>query len=345
MNEIRVPETLTVSPLKHLVRSLDSGITSNPQEIGSEVAYCPRKVVIEKLNGHNRLRSPQMVRGEIWETILSKPDVLRAIIEDLNSQLGLHPKKITILYWKEEYNELIPDEKRIWPFDPEHQIVIVQLERNIPIGNGRSIRMHIDTYTSYYILEWKTTEMYFVEFTGHNLETYLKVVPYQVAQVNTYMYHQQLSLGFLYILNWGLWKSNKQGHDWDVYSKDYEKFIPIKFDPKLARGTKERANFLFDCIESKTIPKLESEFYWECNHCEEPTREECGKEAFQCVQTWETKSGKKGRCGNKNWDWSNRLTEEFKATPYCERHFNELYPRHKYEKYRYLNYKDLEVIQ
>lgn len=303
MNQI--PENIDVNILEILNTQLDSHIDDSKNVLGfSDAPYCLRKLVLKKLHNIKTKSNNKMLFGKIYEEILYRPEVLRAIRDKINSQLGITKKQA-----------MIPRMEDMWEFIP-----------------GHFIRLHPDIFSIFYIIEVKTTFIYVKYWTKDLLS-------YQVAQLNGYLGYYKQQLGFIHKINGQVFQSGiKQSEKyWEKLWLDYGYFLPIQFNKELYEDTLKRIKFTFECIENKKIPQVDCEFDWECRYC--PVLKECGKSEVKCRNR--NKMGK--LCQNKMYEWEECLSDKFIENPICKNCFSKSHPRFneeilekKYNEYKFI---------
>ena len=251
MKRIEIPERFDVNVFSIMREGLDSHIKDDPNIIGSSsIAFCPKKIVISKLNDFKFVSNAKMLMGQIFENILYTPEVLSLLIFDINNGLGITPKDQIINPQAQKFLELIP---------------------------GYFFRITPDIYTNYYMVEVKTTAIYAREWKK-------ELVDYQIIQLNTQLGAFNVDLGFMLKVNTRTFLSNiKEGETyWDDLWNKYGYFLPWYFDKDVYESTLNRAKWLLECIRDKVIPKEENTFAWECRYCNEGVRKICGKEEYKC---------------------------------------------------------------
>jgi len=286
-------EDFDVNVFKLMNEALDSGIELKEDVVGSsEIAYCMKKLLLQRELGSNFDGNNKTLFGQIFEEVLYKPEVLTKLICYINDKIELE----------------------------DIQVIQPQREGEIEVKGGK-IRLHPDIWTDKYIVEVKTTGIY-TKYWDRTL------APYQLNQLNTYLGHWGIELGFMLKINLRAFLSqidDTQKFYWDKLWENYGYLIPVEFDPEMYQLTIERAEELFRRFEAKDFQCDGPEFGWECKHCQEHIREACGKSMYKCKY-----------CGRKKmWEYPSGLTEGFTANPICEACFHKVFPRYKYSKFKY----------
>ena len=88
MKRIEIPERFDCNVLDIMREGLDSHIKDDPNIIGSSsIAFCPKKIVISKLNNFKFVSNGKMLMGQIFENILYTPEVLSLLVEGQPAKL------------------------------------------------------------------------------------------------------------------------------------------------------------------------------------------------------------------------------------------------------------------
>lgn len=251
IKKIELPSRFDINVLDIMREGLDSHIKDDPNIIGSsQIAFCPKKQVISKLNDFKFISNAKMLMGQIYENELYKPEVLSLLISAVNNKLGIHPDNQIINPQAQVMHELLP---------------------------GYFFRVTPDIYTNYYMIEVKTTSVYAREWKK-------ELVDYQVVQLNTQLGSFGVDLGFILKVNIRAFLANIKETEtyWDDLWNKYGYFLPWYFHKDVYDNTLERAKWILTCIRDKRIPAEENTFSWECGYCNEEVRKICGKEEYKC---------------------------------------------------------------
>jgi len=302
MKRIEIPERFDPNIFEIMRDGLDSHIKDDPNIIGSSsIAFCPKKIVISKLNNFKFISNAKMLMGQIFENELYNSEVLSRLVVKINTDLCITHDGHIIETQAQKFLELIPD---------------------------YFFRITPDVYTNYYMIEVKTTAVYAREWKR-------ELVDYQIIQLNTQLGAFGVDLGFILKVNTRAFLSNiKQDENyWDTLWQKYGYFLPWYFDQNTYDITLKRATWLLECIRDKIIPEEENVFSWECKYCNEGVRKICGKDKYKCPAS---------KCYRETYEHPKLLTQKFKDFPVCEICFKKENVHSKYEKYKFINYKDLK---
>jgi len=323
---VNIPDTFDVNVIKHIHDSHTVDFRTDKDVIGSsQQGFCGRRVIGEKIQGVSFKGNLKTDFGNIFEGATSKDYVIENILWDIYQQTGIKIQKSSIR-----------------PFQGKPQ-----KELYVKVRGEQLLRMHPDFYTNKYCIEEKTTHMNRrakgamegwdnilsdIKKMGQDSE---KIIQRHVAQLNMSLINFKHEIGFLYTYNGnafitGMSEGVKRGLDyWDRVHNAYEFFIPIYPNQELYDYSFERVKKMFIGIETHNLDMFEDcEFDWECRGC--LVREMCGKDEYICQHVRDSGS----KCSEKLYEFSSKLTEAFIENPICEYHYNELYPRRDYLKYK-----------
>jgi hypothetical protein len=255
---IKLKENFNFNVLNEvLIPKMDAHIEDRDNAIGSsEISMCARATIIRKLHHIALFLSNKMLFGEMYESILKQPLILKELLYYLHSKFEIAK-----------------------PLDPKLTYdTICNKEDYWDIGEGMFIRLHPDIYTNLYTIEVKTTWMFQRDFTVEKT-TADSLLPYQVAQENMYMRFYNQPIGFLHKIN-GRVFYNKISNDldayWNVAWLKYCYFMPIYFDEALFNVSLQRAKYILGkCFDKEFKDVVGPEYAWECNYCDERVRNHC----------------------------------------------------------------------
>lgn len=208
----------------------------------SELPFCARKTCISKIKGIPTPMNMKMLGGHGWHDIIQKPEVLNPLIKAIYDEIG-----ITAEY------EVIPEKEITYEVLP-----------------GKVIEGHIDTFTTYLLLEIKTTHLPMKQWSK-------EVAPFHAWQLNTYLGITNQILGYILELNLTAFgsESKRLKYVWDHYGY----LIPRRFNPVLFQKSIDKAKLMFELMEKGTWDIPGPEYPWECRdkHCPKEIKKLCGK--------------------------------------------------------------------
>ncbi|MHA1291114.1 MAG: hypothetical protein ACTSQJ_00430 [Promethearchaeota archaeon] len=208
----------------------------------SELPFCARKICISRLYNIEVPTNMKMLGGKVWHSTIQSPEVLSSFLTMMYQQLGINTSNIRVIPEKEIKTEVLP---------------------------GKIIEGHIDVFTSYFLLEIKTSHILLKYWSRH-------VAPFHAFQLNTYLGIEKQILG--YILHINLKAFESKIIDTNKVWEKYAYLIPIRFNKDLYNRAIEKAKMMFKMMDKKKFDLSGPEFDWECKTCLKEVKEICGKD-------------------------------------------------------------------
>ncbi len=305
MSKNKKEGSLDVPIFRFINEELQVDFSSNPNEIGaSELGYGQKKTVIKKIYEIEEPPTMRMLAGKIGHELIEYKPVRTKIVNHINGLLGIERKPISRTKTV-AYNEVLP---------------------------GKKIRLHADITTPDYPIE--------IKFTAQPMKRWTReVAPYHRIQLNMYSGYYKREMGVLMMINLNVFLTSSK--NWDYIMNNLTFTLPFNHHQKQYLKSIELAKKLFRHIDNEDFKSLPCSLHsWECKRCIKEVREICGKERYTC-QDYNVEKEKKH--GKEIFDYPEKLTDKFLKSPLCEDCFSRIYPHSKYVKYKYINYKEMEI--
>ena len=294
---------LQINPFIPMATHLSNDIDTSPNKIGtSDLHYCPRKTVIKKLYDIHEPLNMRMLFGTIIHKLVEYKPVRTEIVDYINKKLGIKGNPLSI----------------------------VEKEKELEVLPGYFFRFHSDIASPHYIVETKTTARPQRQWTKD-------VAIQHTLQLNDYVCKFKKEFGILLMINQYAFLSGSK--NWDYIVKNFTYTLKFEPDYKQYQNDLELVKILFEHVIEGTFEKLNGPCYsWECNSCYHEIMKKCGKELYKC----QARKVNGDKCYKKMVEYPHELTGKFTDNPLCELCFYDQFPKNKYLKYKYTNYKQKE---
>lgn len=267
----------------------------------SALPYGMRKIALRKIHRIPSTMDMKKLMGQLMNHVLQDPDALAMVVSAILNQTDLEVQNITV----------IPEEKL------KHEINGGQF---LSVQDAKIIEGHIDTYTSLFSWELKTTWINYAKWSR-------EIAPHYAVQLNGYLGSKQQEWGVVSCINMLGFKNTF--HSFKESSEKWTYNIPIFFSQKQFDLSIQKAILVFKAIDDGEANLECPVFEWECP-CD--AVEKCGKIPIRCSYV----DNLNKRCTKVMFEWEDCLTDEFKEKPICKNCYeNKTNKRKEYHKVKY----------
>lgn len=262
----------------------DFGRENKKNVIGwSELPYGMRKIALKKVHGISGGSNMKTLMGQIMHSAFQQPEPLSLLITSILHETNITPRTLNII--------------------PEYKLKYeIQSEQFLKTDDVM-LEGHIDTHTSLFSWELKTTWTYDKYWSK-------EMVPYHQFQLNGYLGSVHQKWGVLSCINMRAFMNTF--HSFKESSEKWSYTLPVHFSQKQFDLSLKKAELIFLEIDNGTANLECPVFDWECKYCD--VREQCGKEEIRCSFV----DNKNERCKTKMLEWTKCLTDEFLDKPICQ---------------------------
>lgn len=276
----------------------------------SALPYGMRKIALRKIHRVKSTMDMKKLMGQLMNFVLQEPETLSSVVTSILNETNLKAREIAVV--------------------PEYKLSYeVCSDQFIRVQDSKIIEGHVDTYTSLFSWELKTT---WVNYSKWSLE----IAPHYAVQLNGYLGSMKQEWGVVSCINMrgfmNAFNSFKESSEKWTYN------IPVHFSRKQFDLSLKKAELIFLEIDNGTANLECPVFEWECNYCD--VREVCGKKEIRCSYVDNVNK----QCTKKMFEWEVCLTDAFLSKPICKNCYeNKTLKRKPYHEIKYKKMYPYEV--